>query len=138
VVTRKKRLYTSYKTRIDGVDTVPELNSINSEIKSDREKERLTTIQLMLLKEQFDEKYMELREKELNYRLGKLPSKVEESVREIISDQIITEDEFEGMQKWLSRLRESKDFNADKKSKLQDVLKDWIDENMDSDWDIDK
>ena len=92
----------------------------------------------MLLKEQFDDKYMALREKELSYRLGKLPTKVEESVREIISDQIITEDEFEGMQKWLSRLRESKDFNADKKSKLQDVLKDWIDENMDSDWDIDK
>jgi len=86
-----------------------------------------------LMKEQFDDKFMAPRERELSSRLGKLPARVEQSVREII-----TEDEFEGMQKWLSRLKESKTFNADKKEKLQDVLRDWIDEDMDSDWDIEK
>jgi hypothetical protein len=61
------------------------------------EKERLTSIQLTILKEQFDDKFMKLRESELEQKLGTLPSSVEERIREVISDKIITEDEFEGM-----------------------------------------
>ena len=128
-------LYNKYKHRIDESTSVAELNEVNSLIKLDTEKEHLTSIQLMILKEQFDDKYMSLREEELSAKLGKLPTRVEESVREIISDKIITEEEFEDMQKWLSRLRDSKDFNSGKKEKLQEVLRDWIEENMDSDWD---
>jgi len=130
VFTRKKRLYSKYKNRLDECDSVTELNKVNSEVKADMEKERLTSIQLTMLKEQYDGKYMGLRQKELEERLGKLPTRVEDTIREIISDKIITEDEFVGMQRWLSRLRESKDFDSSKKEKIQEVLKDWIDENV--------
>lgn len=73
--------------------------------------------------------YIPLRENELEDKFGKLPSRVEDRIREIISDKIISEEEFEGMEKWLLRLRDSKDFNSGQKEKLQEVLKDWIDEN---------
>jgi hypothetical protein len=136
VFTRKKRLYTRYKNRIDASSSVSQLDEVNSAIKKDTEKERLTNIQLTMLKDQFDLKYMTLREDELGLKLGKLPTRVEENIRDIISDKMITEDEFVGMQQWLSRLRDSKDFDSEKKKKLQDVLKDWIDENMDSEWDV--
>jgi hypothetical protein len=135
VVTRKKRLYTRYKHRIEDATKVPQLDDINNEIKSDTERERLTNIQLTMLKEQFDGKYMQLREDELGQKLGSLPTRVEENIKEIISDKVITQEEFAGMEQWLLRLRDSKDFNSEKKKKLQEVLKEWIDENMDSDWD---
>jgi hypothetical protein len=134
--TRKKRLYGKYKHRINEARSVKRLNEINVDIKSDMERERLTNIQLTMLKEQYDEKYMELRKGELDRRMGKLPPKVETSIREVIKDKIITEDEFSGMQSWLARLRDSKDFNAEKKNRLQGVLRDWIDENVEEDWDV--
>jgi Fe-S-cluster formation regulator IscX/YfhJ len=99
-------------------------------MKSDIEKERLTYIQLTSLKEHYDDRYLQLREAELEDKFGALPTKVQDRVKDIISDKIITEDEFAGMEKWLMRLRDSKDFNAQKKEKLQEVLKDWIDENV--------
>ncbi len=133
---RKKRLYNKYKYRIEKARSVKKLNEINTEIKIDMESEKLTNIQLTMLKEQYDEKYMELRKKELDRRLGKLPDKVESSIREVIKDKIITEDEFSGMQGWLARLRDSKDFDSEKKAKLQGVLKDWIDENVEDDWEV--
>jgi hypothetical protein len=34
------------------------------------------------------------------------------------------------MQKWLMRLRDSKTFDSEKKEKLQDMLKVWVDENI--------
>ena len=98
------------------------------------EREKLTNIQLTMLKDYYDEKYMELRKRELDRRLGKLPVKVENSIREVIKDKIITEDEFTGMQSWLARLRDSKEFNTEKKARLQGVLRDWIDENVAEDW----
>ena len=52
-------------------------------------------------------------------------------IKKVISDKIITEDEFEDMQKWLLRLRDSKTCDSDKKAKLQEVLKVWVDENID-------
>jgi hypothetical protein len=130
VFTRKKRLYGKYKHRIDESTSVAELNEINNEIKLDTEKEHLTNLQLTILRDQFDDKYMNLRESELEDKLGTLPARVEERIRDVISDKIITEDEFEGMQKWLVRLRDSKEFSADKKDQLQELLKDWIDENI--------
>jgi len=109
-----------------------ELNEVNKEIKKDTEKEHLTYIQFTILKEQFDEKYMNLRESELNQKLGRLPSRVEKRIQEINSDKIITDEELEGMEKWLGRLRDSKTFDSEKKEKLQEVLRDWIDENVDT------
>jgi hypothetical protein len=131
--TRKKRLYSKYKSRMEESTTVSELNEVNSDIKQDMEKEHLTNIQLTMLREQYDDKYMKLRERELEHKLGTLPPRVEESIRGIISDKIITEDEFEGMQRWLSRLKETKDFDSAKKEKVQVVLKDWIDDNIPED-----
>jgi hypothetical protein len=130
VFTRKKRLYTKYSQKIEASNSVDELNAVNSDMKSDIEKERLTYIQLTSLKEHYDDRYMQLREAELEDKFGKLPARVEDRIRDIISDKIITEDEFEGMEKWLLRLRDSKDFDSGKKAKLQEVLKDWIDENV--------
>lgn len=134
--TRKKRLYNKHKHRIEKSKTVKDLNAANQDIKADMERERLTPIQLTMLKEIYDDKYMELREKELERKLGKLPSKVEDSIRGVISDKIITQEEFVGMQRWLSRLKDSKDFDTEKKVKLQGVLRDWIDENVVEDWDV--
>ncbi|MCK4831029.1 thrombospondin type 3 repeat-containing protein, partial [bacterium] len=136
VFTRKKRLYNKHKHNIENCKSVKQLNAVNSEIKLDMEKEHLTSIQLTMLKEQFDEKFMSIRQKELERKLGRLPSKVEDSVREIISDKIITQEEFTGMQRWLARLKDSKDFDTGKKEKLQGVLRDWIDENIVEDWDV--
>lgn len=130
VLTRKKRLYSRYKHQINDSASVSGLNEINTGIKSDGEKERLTYMQMTMLKEQYDDKYMTLRESELEDQLGELPTKVQERIREVISDQIITEDEFEDMQKWLVRLRDSKTFDSEKKAKLQEVLSVWVDENI--------
>jgi hypothetical protein len=134
--TRKKRLYHKYKHRIEETQTVKDLMEVNARIKQDMEKERLTNIQLTMLKEQYDDKYMELRKTELNRRMGKLPQKVENNIKEIIKDKIITQDELAGMSSLMTRLRDSKDFNAQKKARLQGLLRDWIDENVEDDLEV--
>jgi hypothetical protein len=122
-------LYNKYSIRIEESSSVAELSTVNDDMKSDIEKERLTYIQLTSLKDHYDEKYIKLRETELEDKFGKLPTRVQDRIQDIISDKIITEEEFAGMEKWLLRLRDSKDFDSGKKEKLQEVLKDWIDEN---------
>ncbi|UCE74187.1 MAG: VCBS repeat-containing protein, partial [Methanomassiliicoccales archaeon] len=53
IITRKKRRYKKYKRRIDECESPEELKRVNHEMKSDTEKERLTYIQVTLLKEQY-------------------------------------------------------------------------------------
>ncbi|UCE39296.1 MAG: VCBS repeat-containing protein [Thermoplasmata archaeon] len=61
VITRKKRLYRKYKRRLDESTSVSELIDIDTEIKVDTEKERLTYIQLTLLEEKYKDRLRELK-----------------------------------------------------------------------------
>jgi hypothetical protein len=56
VITRKKRLYSKYKRRLDESTSISELIDVDSEIKEDTEKERLTYMQLTLLKEKYKDR----------------------------------------------------------------------------------